>query len=368
MKTRRAFCVSPLVAAALVLNSMNCQAYEVWMGTLGWQQGMYDHPEGWVRTAALVEGLNVNWASGQPDPDRLKPDFRDEVIAMFSKAKLNASQVVPHGNEPITEKSEWKQPFDRAESMGYKLEHLYTYNGGKGKTWSEADHKILRAWLDRNGQKDVKIAFNARAGNGQLKRSLVQGGGIECDLQSWKDDKGGRHELLRWMANPSNPATRGEKTIIHCHLNFGHASDPKDLVDVWAAARLMVRDIGRDVMNTPELKEAFRSDKVVFAFFGGNWTTPEISLLPELSDENTYAESYTGLLLSLLEQRDLFEGRLGHFPSDAQCRSFERDSAGLRAAELKLGEQDGADQPATAPESKAEGKKRTKPEQEVRSQ
>ncbi len=338
------------------------------MGTLGWQQRMHDHPEDWIRTAALVEGLNVNWARGQADPGRLKPDFRDEVIGMFSKAKLNASQVVPYGNEPITQKSEWKQPFDRAESMGYKLEHLYTYNGGKGKTWSEDDHKILRAWLDQNGQKMVKIAFNARAGHGQLERSVIQGGGIECDLQSWKDNKGERHELLRWMANPSNPATRGEKTIIHCHLNFGHASDPKDLVDVWAAARLMVRDIGRDVMNTPELKEAFRSDKVVFNFFGGNWTTPEISLLPELSDDNTYAESYTGLLLSLLEQRDLFEGRSGEFPSDDQCKSFKRDAARLKASELKKGEKSGTDQPATAPKSKPEGTEKPKPESDVRPQ
>ena len=331
------------------------------MGTLGWQQKMRDHPEEWARTAALVEGLNVNWSRGQTDPDRLKPDSRDEVIAMLSKAKMNASQVVPHGAGPITNESDWQRVFDRADSMGYKLVHLYTYNGGKGKTWSDGDHKQLRNWLDHNGHTDVKIAFNARAGHGQLERPVIQGGGIECDLQSWKDDKGGRHELLRWMADPNNAAMRGERTIIHCHLNFGHAGDPKDLVDVWAAARLMVRDIGRDVMNTPELKEAFRSDKVVFAFFGGNWTTPEIRLLPELSDENTYAESYTGLLLSLLEQRDLFEGRLGHFPSDEQCRSFERDSAGLRAAELKLGEQDRTDQPAAAPESKAEGKKKTKP-------
>jgi hypothetical protein len=201
---------------------------------------------------------------------------------------------------------------------------------------------------------DVKIAFNARAGHRQLERPVIQGGGIECDLQSWKEDKGGRHELLRWMADPSNPAMRGEKTIIHCHLNFGHASDPKDLVDVWAAARMMVRDIGRDVMNTPELKDAFRSDRIVFAFFGGNWTTPEISLLPETLDENTYAESYTGLLLSLLEQRDLFEGRWGDFPSNEQCGSFKRDSVRSGASELKRGEPAHGDQPLTRPVLKDE--------------
>ncbi len=347
---------------------MNCQAYEVWMGTLGWQQEMHDHPEDWARTAALVEGLNVNWGRGMPDPFRLKPDFRDEVIAKFSKAKMNASQVVPHGAGTITAQSDWQRSFDRADSMGYKLEHLYTYNGGKGKTWSEDDHKLLRAWLDRNGHEDVKIAFNARAGHGQLERSVIQGGGIECDLQSWKDDKGGRHELLRWMANPSNPAMRGEKIIIHCHLNFGHPSNPKDLVDVWAAARMMVRDIGRDVMNTPELKEAFRSDKIVFAFFGGNWTTPEITLLPEITDDNTYAESYTGLLLSLLEQRDLFEGRLGDFPSNEQCASFKRDSVRLKASEPKVGEQSGADQPATAAKSKPDDTEKANPESDVRPQ
>jgi hypothetical protein len=44
------------------------------------------------------------------------------------------------------------------------------------------------------------------------------------------------------------------------------------------------------------------------------------------------------------------------------------EPAGLSAAELKLREQDGADQPATAPKSRAEGTKKTKPEAEVRSQ
>jgi hypothetical protein len=354
-------CLIPLVAAVLVCNAMTCHAYEVWIGTLGWQQRMHEHPEDWARTAALVEGLNVNWGRGQKDPDRLNPVSRKDVISRFSKAKMNASQVLPHGIEPITNESDWQRAFDRADSMGYKLEHLYTYNGGKGKVWSESDHKLLRAWLDRKGHENVKIAFNVRAGHGQLERPVIQGGGIECDLQSWKDNKGGRHELLRWMANPNNPAMRGEKTIIHCHLNFGHASDPKDLVDVWAAARLMVRDIGRDVMNTPELKEAFRSDNFVFAFFGGNWTTPEIALIPETSAEDTYAETYTGLLLSLLEQRDLFEGHSGEFPSDDLCRSFKRDPAGLRAPELNRGK-GGADDPATSPELTPEGKEESKPD------
>jgi len=167
------------------------------------------------------------------------------------------------------------------------------------------------------------------------------------------------------MADPNNPAMRGEKTIIHCHLNFGHASDPEDLVDVWAAARRMVRDIGRDVMNTPELQNAFRSDNFVFAFFGGNWTTPEIALLPETLDENTYAESYTGLLLSLLEQCPLFEGRSGEFPSDEQCKSFYRDSAGLGASKLIRGEQGGAVQPAAAPELKSVDKEKPKPKSEA---
>lgn len=126
------------------------------------------------------------------------------------------------------------------------------------------------------------------------------------------------------MADPSNPATKGEKIFIHCHLNFGQAKNQADLADVWAGARLMVRDIGRDVLNTDELREVFQSDRIVFCFFGGNWATRHITLLPELIDDRTYAKSYTGLLLSLIEQRDLFEGRLGSFPCDAQCKSTDR--------------------------------------------
>ncbi len=314
------------MVATLLGHASLCPAYEVWMGTLGWQQGMHGHPEQWSRTAELVDGLNVNWARGQQDPKGLDRNLREEVIARFTKAKSHAYQVVPHGDGPITPQSDWRRSFDRADAYGYKLEYLYTYSSGPGKNWKASEHELLRQWLDQNGHAGVKIAYNARSGHGHLERGVVQGGGIECDLRSWKENRGKRHELLRWMADPSNPAMQGEKIVIHCHLNYGQSSDAADLVDAWAGARLMVRDIGRDVMNTEALREVFRSDRLVFAFFGGNWTTPEISLLPETASNGAYAESYTGLLLSLLEQREMFAGRAGSFPNDERCKSMARDA------------------------------------------
>ncbi len=324
MVSNRVTYVRSLALAALIGCPMYADAYEVWMGTLGWEEGMVAHPAEWKRTAALVEGLNVNWAHGQKDSDHLNKSQRAEVVARFAKAKDHAYQVTPHGSSRVTDEKDWQGSFDRAAGYGYKLEYLYTYSAGPGKNWKEEEHELMRKWLDKNNHADTKIAFNGRSGHGQLERPVVQGGGIECDLTSWKENKGGRHELLRWMADPNNPATKGEKIFIHCHLNFGKASNESDLVDVWAGARRMVRDIGRDVLNTEELRKVFRSDRLVFSFFGENWTTPEITLLPETKDDHTYAESYTGLLLSLIEQRDLFGGASGTFPSDEQCKSFAR--------------------------------------------
>lgn len=285
------FLFRSILLVGLVSQTMTVRAYEVWMGTLGWQQGMHDHPEQWFRTAELVEGLNVNWAPGLKGGDRLKKELRKEVVAKFTKAKNHAYQVVPHGNGPVTDGKEWERSFGRADDCGYKLEYLYTYSSGPGKSWKEAEHETLRKWLDQNDHADTRIAFNGRSGTCPLERPVVKGNGIECDLRSWKENKGERHELLRWMADPDNAATQGEKIIIHCHLNFGHGSNVSDLVDAWAGARLMVRDVGRDVMNTEALKQVFRSDRLVFAFFGANWATPEISMLPETKDEDTYAES-----------------------------------------------------------------------------
>lgn len=356
---------------------MVAHAYEVWMGTLGWEQGMVDHPAEWERTAALVEGLNVNWAHGQKDDDRLNKSLRGEVVARFAKAKDHAYQVTPHGSSRVTEEKDWQGAFDRAADYGYKLEYLYTYSAGPGKNWKPEEHELMRKWLDKNNHGDAKIAFNGRSGKGQVERPVVQGNGIECDLTSWKENKGGRHELLRWMADPNNPATKGEKIFIHCHLNFGKGSNVADLVDAWAGARRMVRDIGRDVLNTEELQKVFRSDRLVFSFFGGNWTTPEISLLPEIKNDHTYAESCTGLLLSLIEQRDAFGGATGFFPSDEQCNSFERavpqkkapavgDPSGRGTGEnkVKKAANDGGDQPATPVDTKPEGKQKPKPQSE----
>lgn len=321
---KRSSHLKSIAVAALLYVPMHSHGYEVWMGTLGWEKAMKTSPEQWTGTAAAVDGLNVNWAPGKNSPNRLRPADRKAVIGRFTKAKDHAYQVLPHGTGAKTEGKEWQRSFGRAAEYGYKLEYLYTYSAGPGKNWKTEEHEILRRWLDHNGHADVKIAFNGRSDHSVLERPTVQGNGIECDLTSWKENKGGRHELLRWMADPKNAATKSEKIIIHCHLNFGKSSNQADLVDAWAGARLMVRDIGRDVLNTEALREVLRSDRLVFAFFGTTWDTAEISLLPETKDRNTYAESYTGLLLSLVEQRDLFEGRSGSFPSDEQCKSFVR--------------------------------------------
>lgn len=282
---------------------------------------MYDRPSDWKLTAALVEGLNINWAPGMNSPNQLDRSLRRDVIARFAKAKEHCYQVLPHG---AGGGNDWQALFDRAANYGYRLEYLYTYNAGPGKIWKPEEHERLRQWLDEHGHGDVRIAFNARSGKHPLERPVVQGNGIECDLASWRENKGGRHELLRWMADPDNPATKGEKIFIHCHLNFGQASKETDLVGAWAAARRMVRDIGRDILNTEELRNVFRSNRLVFSFFGANWTTPAIRLLPELRDDRTYAESYIGVLLSLIEQRELFHGTSGSFPTDEQCENFER--------------------------------------------
>ncbi len=313
-----------LAVVALLYLPLHSYGYEIWMGTLGWEKEMVTSPEAWAGTAAAVDGLNVNWAPGKNNPNRLSLADRKAVIERFTRAKNHAYQVVPHGDTRKTDESEWERTFSRAKEFGYKLDYLYTYSSGPQKNWKPEEHDILRKWLDNNGHAEVKIAFNGRSGRGVLERPTVQGNGIECDLTSWKENKGERHELLQWMADPQNAATKGEKIVIHCHLNFGKSSTQADLVDAWAGARLMIRDISRDIFNTKALQEVFRSDRLVFAFFGENWRTPEITLLPETKDTITYAESYTGLLLSLVEQRALFEGRTGTFPTDEQCKSFTR--------------------------------------------
>ncbi len=57
---------------------------------------------------------------------------------------------------------------------------------------------------------------------------------------------------------------------------------------------------------------------------------------------------------------------LGSCPDDHRYLFYHKD--GWRTEESVKGEQDGADQPATVPESKAEGNEKTKPKSEVRPQ
>jgi hypothetical protein len=229
----------------------------------------------------------------------------------------------PASSSPVTTNSDFSGPFNTASNYGYTIESIYTYNAGTGQTWKEDEHLILRDWLDTHGHADVKVAFNARAGTSQLTRPVIEAQGIECDLTSFNDNKGGRFETLQWMA--TNSATAGEQFGLHCHCNFAQGVVEPDGVGRWVWARRTVRNVARDILNTPAMLAEFRTNRMTFAFFAADFSDPtEMLLLPETQDGGTYGETYTGLLLSIIEQRAWFEGLLGGFPTDADCENFAR--------------------------------------------
>jgi hypothetical protein len=230
--------------------------------------------------------------------------------------------VSTHICTPFLEKK-----FSQIDNAGYTVKGLMFFDNFVGSDpstrvvykYTLEEVQTMRTWLDAN-RPDVKLIYNAR-NNGVESRAwcespLVANVVIEAKPQLWYDNAGSRQTLLQWLW--TNPNTINKRIIFQVPVNT--VNNPYGNPSGFQQIRDFVRWLGVDLMDF----NFMRSNRVVIMPVTYN---PAFTFYPEtINDGTTYDNTMTGIALSLIEQRRLFQG-LDGVPTQAQVYDNTRTAA-----------------------------------------
>ena len=324
MKSKQALLVASLIAG---LSSAPSRAYEVWMGTHLMQSTTASNLADWDLTASLLDGVNINRAPHDTFPAS-NSDWQT-ILGQFSHVQNTMTEIARSevSKNPLTVDeaaysaiaAELQQKFQGANNFNYEIDHLMiydergTYQGTEYLySWTETEAQYMRDWLDTNGHQDVSMIWNAR-NNSQANRdwsesSLIDHVLIEASADALLNNANNQITLLNWLW--TNPATASKDVILQIPRS-------NNLMTQYASTRRVAVMLGDEI----GYETGLQSDRLVFlpVTYNDNY-----EYLPETTSNGTsYTNSLTSLALSLLEQRSLFEGRLGT-PTNADADSFAR--------------------------------------------
>jgi len=311
-------CVLALFIGALP----SLPAYQVWTSTCKTPKTVLEHPEQWSVVAAGVQGLNCNFAPGsvnKPSGEQWK-----QILARYTVAHTSTYGPWARSGGAITDtviSNHVSGVMRRAEAWGYTIHYLMLYDhradkGGINK-WTDDDVRRLRAWLDGHGYASIKLMYNARSFGSKdlLLNPAIAAALNEGNTTYWRENKAGRRDLLKWFV--TNPATKDKEFFFQITEHHDFQADP------FVATRLMIRSISADILGSTDW---VRTDKVIFLPMTYQDYPTNFPFLPQYAPTgNDYGQSMSGLLGSLIEQKDLFEGRgADGLISVAQCNSYSR--------------------------------------------
>jgi hypothetical protein len=239
-----------------------------------------------------------------------------------SFSPIARSSFGPTGPHPITTVTNIIDgKFADAITYGYTLGNLMFYNnvtGGTNYSWTTNEVQQMRNYLDSLGHTNVGLLYDDRSfsageqawGNNPLVTGIL----LECGADGWFANAGNRTNLLRWLWTNSITAN---KPIIFQMPNYSPNSGARGAKNKYMADRLLLQWLGTVIMDF----NFMRSSRVVFmpVTYGGDW------FHPETVSANSYTNTMTSLVLSLIEQKNLFEGR-SRIPTVADAFSFYRSS------------------------------------------
>lgn len=308
------------------------QAYEVWTSTCRTPVFVLDRTNEWDRVAAQVQGLNINFTSTDYYPgEQPGPDNWPLILSTYATAARQTFQ-------PFT-RDYWENEYGpagagltlddalppylaRGDAWGYTVSYIMLYDirledGGPIYWWELDDITDVRNWLDSHGYGHIKLMWNAR-GDDTRERDMASHPGVdavlmEAQFEHWATNDGLRWEFLQWFTT-----TYPNRDVVFQTHTFGEKTK-----DEYTGIRRFVRSISADILSSTDF---VRSDHCIilpmtYIVYHDYW-----SFLPEHEPAgDRYADSMTGLLLSLIEQKDQFTGTAsGGLISYDGCASFER--------------------------------------------
>lgn len=314
---------------AIAVGATSLTAYEVWIGTHLATSEMANTPGDWDLTAAQVDGFNVNRAPHDTDPasnNEYRSIFASftnsrSVITEFarSQATRNPASIDELAFPSIAERLE--EIFNFESIFNYDLTAIMfydergTYQGTEYLyEWTEIEIQYLRDWLDDNGHADVELKWNVRNNsvrNQQLAaHPLVDSVEIEASTTAILNNTNNQMTFFNWFW--TNPATANKEIALQIPRTL-------DSLDQFKGTRRVARLIGTHIGYG---EDGMRSNRLIFLPVTYNDNYPYI---PEtVSNGAAYTNTLTSIALSLIEQRQLFEGRLASLPTIADADSTVR--------------------------------------------
>ncbi|WP_136078314.1 hypothetical protein [Pontiella desulfatans] len=307
-------------------------AYQIWTSTCRTPAFVLERTDQWDRVAAQVKGLNINFTSTDYYPgEQPGPNNWPLILSTYATASSQTFQPFTRSawendwgpaGEGLTLDDALPRYLARGDAWGYTISLIMLYDirlesGGPIYWWNPDDITEVRNWLDNNGYSHVKLMWNVRQDNAR-ERDLSAHPGVdavlmEANFEHWETNDGNRWGFLQWFTT-----TYPNRDVVFQLHTFGEKTK-----DEYTGIRRFVRSISADILGSTDF---VRSDHCIvlpmtYVPFHEYW-----SFLPEHEPAgDLYGDSMTGLLLSLIEQKDLFEGTApGGLISSNQCSSFDR--------------------------------------------
>jgi len=326
--------ISMVLLLTIVGSASICSAFEVWIGTSCTPHNAAVKPETWANTAKHVTGLNINLAPCKPAKDTPSENEtactrKDSRIILAQYGDAAKKGMVPIPRSAIRSETRPDKPllpdflagkFKEAEDIGYGIGSFMFYNNRLRDVtyqWTVEEIQAMRDWLNANGHAKVTLAYNARKFSEHAKawcqNPLVQDILLEGEPGKFYDNKGKRQELVKWLWTDTKTANKRlifQIPVSGCENPFG---DPSGYQQV----RRFVRWLGTDLMDA----EFLQSSRVIL--LPVTYNNPTFTFYPETTNPEMYANTLTGIVLSLYEQKKLFEQRT-RIPTAQDADSYVR--------------------------------------------
>jgi len=296
--------------------------YNVWLGTHQWDgDGAYNLDQ-WDRAIENIDGVNYVLLDSRVDKRADAAEWRTMIAEIDQSipgmAEIARSQYMPGKN--ISLDSRMRNEFATVEGKGGEIDIIMMYDEERDGTiyyFTAADFQEVRDWLDNNGEAHVKLSFNVRAGGGSFlpraREPLIDEILIEANATKWVNDDNNLHYALQYFS--THPSTDYKPVRLQIPGSADRNYTP------YQETRRAIKTI-KELMGD----EYMRSDQLSFIICD---YSDNLGLYPETANNDTaYVNSKSGIVLSLMEQRPIFEGRVGVVDQDF-CLSYDRYEVSL---------------------------------------
>lgn len=319
-----------LTCAALVAHT---QAYQVFSALPYIPPDAAKKIKLWQEIAKKSEGLSLNDSDTQAKVRNTSATWK-ATVAKFKNAKNNGMAAIPrtHWNYgTVTRKGTLEERleliFKQKGKMNAQIKWVMLYGSQPGEnrakdaySYTPEDVKRAKEWLkakEKKGHPPVKLCWNVR-NNGKGERELCLDPNVDAILiegspKLWYSNRGRRQDFLKWVT--TDPKTRNKPLIFQVPFN-----QTPDKEDIYYELRKFVHWLASDKMLGNH--DLLRRDDVIFLPITYNTRPP---FYPETNESGRqYQNTLAGASLSLIEQREIFEGRSSQQVSDAFLRDRTR--------------------------------------------